>query len=227
MFPPDSNLAHERGTLEAATEARSRALAAGANLAARIPAETMLTGAIQRIAVTVERYPELRASQNMQLLQEQLTSTENRIAFAREFYSESVMRLNTAIATFPRNLIAGMMGVGPATLFVADEGTTDDRVIGNRGIENRKLSAAWWSKGRFCGEKSNDRNGTNTNYRVPNTRHRSPNTRPLPPQEKPGLIVLTSSMKTWLCSVLAVEAITLTGNIPRVAVDPAAIVMPN
>lgn len=115
-------LAHERGTLEAATEARSQAIAAGANLAARIPAEMLLSGALRQMTMTVENYPDLQASKNMQLLQEQLSSTENRIAFARQFYNESVMQLNTAIATFPRNLIAGMMGVERAQLFVADEG---------------------------------------------------------------------------------------------------------
>jgi len=125
-------LAHERGTLENVTEARAQAMAAGGNLAARVPAEMMLAGALRQMAVTAENYPELQASKNMQLLQEQMSSTENRIAFARQFYNESAMRLNTAIATFPRNLIAATMGLKRAQLFVADEG---DREVPKLVIE--------------------------------------------------------------------------------------------
>ena len=66
-------------------------------------------------------HPALRAAENMQLLQEQLTSTENRIAFARQCYNDFVREYNTALATFPRNLIAGLMGFSPASLFEADE----------------------------------------------------------------------------------------------------------
>jgi LemA protein len=113
-------MAHERSTLENVTQARTQAMAAGGNMAARISAETMLSGALGKMMVTAENYPELQASKNMQLLQEQLSSTENRIAFARQFYNESVLQLNTAIATFPRNLIAGVMGFLPAALFAAD-----------------------------------------------------------------------------------------------------------
>ena len=110
-------MAHERGTLEEVVRARAEAMAAGGNFAARIPAEMLLTGALGKIMVTAENYPELQASKNMRLLQEQLSSTENRIAFARQFYNESVMNFNTAIATFPRNLVAGVLGFSPAALF--------------------------------------------------------------------------------------------------------------
>lgn len=113
-------MAHERGTLENVTQARSQAMAAGGDMAARVIAEAALTGALGKMMVTAENYPELQASKNMQLLQEQLSSTENRIAFARQFYNESVLQLNTAIATFPRNLLAGLMGFSPAALFSAD-----------------------------------------------------------------------------------------------------------
>ena len=114
-------MAHERQVLEAVTSARAQALSAGSNLAARIAAEATLTGALGNLMAVAETYPELQAVKNMQLLQEQLATTENRIAFARQFYNESVMNLNTAIATFPRNLIAGMLGFSPATLFAAGE----------------------------------------------------------------------------------------------------------
>ena len=119
-------MAHERGTLENVTQARAQAMAAGGDIAARISAETMLTGVLGKLMMTAENYPELQASKNMQLLQEQLSSTENRIAFARQFYNESVMKLNTAIATFPRNLVAGLMGFSPAALFAADASERDN-----------------------------------------------------------------------------------------------------
>jgi len=113
-------MGHERQTLEAVTSARAQAMTAGAPIAARVVAETALTGAVGNLFAVAERYPTLRAASNFTLLQEQLTSTENRIAFARQFYNESVMQYNTAIATFPRNLIAPAMGFTRATLFAAE-----------------------------------------------------------------------------------------------------------
>ncbi|HEY6249897.1 MAG TPA: LemA family protein [Candidatus Angelobacter sp.] len=114
--------AHERQTLDAVTSARAQAMAPGAGIGARAVAELALTGAVGNLFAVAERYPTLRAAQNFTLLQEQLTSTENRIAFARQFYNESVMQYNTAIATFPRNLVAGAMGFTRATLFAAAPG---------------------------------------------------------------------------------------------------------
>lgn len=114
--------AHERQTLEAVTSARAQAIASGANIGARAVAELALTGAVGNLFAVAERYPTLRAAQNFTLLQEQLNSTENRIAFARQFYNESVMQYNTAIATFPRNLLAGAMGFTRATMFAAEAG---------------------------------------------------------------------------------------------------------
>jgi LemA protein len=81
-----------------------------------------LTGAVGNLFAVAERYPTLKASQQFLLLQEQLTSTENRIAYARQYYNESVRRYNTALAEFPRNMLAGMMGFSAAALFEADEG---------------------------------------------------------------------------------------------------------
>jgi len=85
-------------------------------------AEIALTGAVSNLFVSAERYPALKASQQFLLLQEQITSTENRIAFARQHYNECVRKYNTAQAEFPRNLIAGSMGFTPATLFAAEWG---------------------------------------------------------------------------------------------------------
>ena len=114
-------MAHERSTLEAVTEARTQAMAAGANVAERSAAESALTGALGKLFAVAENYPQLRAVESVQLLQEQLTSTENRIAFARQFYNDEVMKFNTAQATFPRNLFAGAFGFSPATMFAAQE----------------------------------------------------------------------------------------------------------
>ena len=115
-------MTHERQTLEAVTGARAQAISAGANIGARALAETALTGAVGNLFAVAERYPTLHAAQNFTLLQEQLTSTENRIAFARQFYNESVLKYNTAIATFPRNVVAGAMGFAAAKLFAAEPG---------------------------------------------------------------------------------------------------------
>jgi len=81
-----------------------------------------LTGAVGNLFAVVERYPTLRASQSFLLLQEQLTSTENRIAFARQHYNEAVRQYNTALAEFPRNLIAGVFGFSASSLFAANAG---------------------------------------------------------------------------------------------------------
>jgi LemA protein len=116
-------MTHERETLEAVTRARTQAVtASGADLGTRAVAEMALTGAVGNLFAIAEHYPTLKASQQFLLLQEQLTSTENRIAYARQHYNECVRRYNTALAEFPRNLIAGMMGFSPSPLFAADAG---------------------------------------------------------------------------------------------------------
>ena len=122
-------MAHERETLEEVTRARSQAIsvsASGADLATRAVTEMALGSAVGNLFVKAERYPTLKASQQFLLLQEQLTSTENRIAYARQHYNESVRRYNTALAEFPRNLLAGILGFSPSPLFAAEVG---DRVL--------------------------------------------------------------------------------------------------
>ncbi|HYX53527.1 MAG TPA: LemA family protein [Candidatus Limnocylindrales bacterium] len=121
-------MGHERETLEAVTKARAQAVAGsgGASIATRVLAETVLGQAVSNLMVTAERYPELKASDNFLMLQEQLTSTENRIAFARQHYNDSVRRFNTAIAEFPKNLIAGALGFIAEPLFAAD---ASDRAV--------------------------------------------------------------------------------------------------
>jgi len=98
---------HERGTLEAITNARSKAMAAG-SVGEKASAENALSGAIGQFYVVVENYPELKADTNFLSLQEELTSTENRIAFARQAYNDQVLFLNNKIQMFPSNIIAGM-----------------------------------------------------------------------------------------------------------------------
>ncbi len=113
---------HERETLEAVTQARNQAVAglqkasgnvgdAGA-MAGLAGAEGMLAGALGRLFAVVEAYPDLKANQNMMALQEELTSTENKVAFARQAYNDSVMVYNTYRQSFPPVLFAGMFGHG-------------------------------------------------------------------------------------------------------------------
>ncbi len=103
--------AHERGTFEAVTNARNMAQAAiGKGVAAQAKAEGELSGFLGRLLAVAEAYPELKANQNFLALQEELTSTENKIAFSRQFYNESVLHFNNKIQMFPSNIIAGMFG---------------------------------------------------------------------------------------------------------------------
>ncbi|MGD0087868.1 MAG: LemA family protein [Verrucomicrobiota bacterium] len=122
---------HERETLEAVTQARNIAYAASKAAAANPgdasamktlgSAETGLGGTLSRLMMVSEAYPDLKANQNMMQLTEELTSTENKISFARQAYNDSVMTYNTDREVFPSNLIAGMFNFGPAELFVIDK----------------------------------------------------------------------------------------------------------
>jgi LemA protein len=108
--------AHERGTLEAVIQARNMAVAAK-GVAERAQAENVLTGALKSLFAVAEAYPELKANQNFMSLQEELTSTENKVAFSRQFYNDSVMSYNTQIEVFPQNIIANMFGFGRREFF--------------------------------------------------------------------------------------------------------------
>ena len=109
-------MGHERGTLEAITKARSEAMSAKGPAQAG-PAEAALSGALRGLMVNVERYPDLKASQNFLALQEELSSTENKISFARQAYNDSVTRYNSKIQTIPSNLVAGPAGFSKRELF--------------------------------------------------------------------------------------------------------------
>jgi LemA protein len=124
-------LKHEHSTLEDVIKARNIALAASQTAAANpadgnamkglVSAEGGLTGALSRLMVVSEQYPDLKANQNMIQLTEELTSTENKIAFARQAYNDSVMQYNTTRETFPNVLLAGALGFLPAELFHVED----------------------------------------------------------------------------------------------------------
>jgi len=102
----------EKDTLEAVVNARSKAMESGAgggmNVKETAAAETALTGALGKLFVVMERYPDLKSSQNVRDLQEELSSTENKIAFARQFYNDTATNYNTKQQQFPTNLVAGL-----------------------------------------------------------------------------------------------------------------------
>ena len=112
----------ERSTLEAVTKARTAAQQAiGQGPAAQAKAEDELSGALSRLMVVVERYPDLKANQNFLALQEQLTATENKISFSRQFYNDSVLNYNNRIQMFPSNVVAGMTGFKQGEFFKVEE----------------------------------------------------------------------------------------------------------
>ena len=107
---------HERDTLENITKARTNAMqASGAAAAGK--AEGELSGAISKLMLVVENYPDLKANQNFLALQEELSSTENKVGFSRQFYNDSVLRFNTKTQTFPSNIVANMFGFKQAEFF--------------------------------------------------------------------------------------------------------------
>ena len=112
---------HESKTLESVVAARQQAVAAP-TVDARIAAEGQLSGALSRLLVVSEQYPDLKANTNFLALQEELSSTENKISFARQAYNDAATTYNTRIETFPSNIIAGNFGFKPEPLFqVSDE----------------------------------------------------------------------------------------------------------
>lgn len=111
---------HERGTLEAVVEARSKAINA-ANPEARVAAEGQLSQALGRLMMLTENYPQLKANENFMNLQEELTSTENKVGFSRQYYNDSVMGYNTRIQSFPQNILAGMFGFHASPFFELED----------------------------------------------------------------------------------------------------------
>ena len=122
---------HESGTLEAVIKARNIAYTASQAAAANpadagavkslLSAESGLAGAMSRLMVVSEQYPELKANQNMMQLTEEITSTENKISFARQAYNDAVMVYNTTRESFPTNILAGMFNFAEAQLFKIED----------------------------------------------------------------------------------------------------------
>ena len=112
--------AHESETLERVVQARNQAISA-TGVAQQAEAENMLSGALRQLFALSEAYPNLKANENFARLQEELTSTENRIAFARQHYNDSAANYNTACQTFPNNLLAGMFGFKLEDFFELEE----------------------------------------------------------------------------------------------------------
>ncbi len=130
-------MAHERGTLEAVITARNNAMA-GLKVAAANPgdatavqqlsgADTQLTGALSRLMAVAESYPDLKANQNMLQLSEELTSTENKVAFARQAYNDAVMSYNNTREVFPNSMVAGWKNFQPAELLQIE--SVEKRVV--------------------------------------------------------------------------------------------------
>ena len=109
-------MAHERGTLESVTKARQMAVDAS-SIKDKLAAENMLTSTLRSLMAVSENYPNLKADQTMLRLQEELTSTENKISFARQYYNDEVNRLNAAVQSFPSNVIAAQFGFKNAEFF--------------------------------------------------------------------------------------------------------------
>jgi LemA protein len=119
---------HERGTFEAVTNARAAAVNAGStgDPSKVGAAENVLTQSLRSLFAVAEAYPDLKAAENFRQLQEELTATEDKIAFARQFYNTSVRDYLTATQTFPRNLFAGALGFQPVPFL---EGEEADRAV--------------------------------------------------------------------------------------------------
>lgn len=115
---------HERATLDAVATARGGAIAAAGTpgVVDRADAEDNLSRALGRLFALAEAYPELKANQNFAALQGELARTEDKIAYARQFYNSAVFTFNTSVQSIPTNLIAGVGGFGPADFFQARDG---------------------------------------------------------------------------------------------------------
>ncbi|MGE5678792.1 MAG: LemA family protein [Pseudomonadota bacterium] len=111
---------HEAGTLEAVVKARNQYISA-VTPEEMMKANTEMTGALSRLFALAENYPDLKANTNFMELQNELTQVEDKIAYARQFYNDTVMIFNNAIQVFPANLLAGLFGFKEETYFKADE----------------------------------------------------------------------------------------------------------
>ena len=119
--------AHERQTLEAVVAARQQAVSAN-GVEEQAQAENMLTGALRQLFAVAEAYPDLKANQNFLALQEELTGTEGRIAYARQFYNDQVLHYDNAREQFPSSIFAGMFNFEEATYFEVEDAASREPV---------------------------------------------------------------------------------------------------
>jgi len=113
-------MSHERETLEAVTRARQQAIQVSDSVLDKAKAENMLSQTLRSLFAVAESYPDLKANQNFLSLQEELTSTENKISFARQYYNDSVLRYNNKTELFPSNIVAGMFNFTRSDFFEVD-----------------------------------------------------------------------------------------------------------
>ena len=121
--------AHERELFERVTRARSRAIEATA-VPDQATAEDQITAGLRQLLAVAEAYPELKANQNFLALQEELSGTESKIAYARQFYNDQVMRLNTLIGSFPSNLVANVFGFTTREFFDIEDPVRGPAAVG-------------------------------------------------------------------------------------------------
>jgi len=113
--------AHERGTLDAVVKARQQAVSFTGSVEERAKVENMLTQSLRSLFAVAEAYPDLKANQSFLKLQEEISGTENKIGFARQYYNDATMRYKNRIEMFPSNVIAGMFNFHPEPFFQLEE----------------------------------------------------------------------------------------------------------
>jgi len=122
--------AHEKDTLDRVIQARNSAIAAPSTPGAQAQADNVLTGALRQVFALSEAYPDLKANQNFLALQEELTATEGRVAYARQFYNDSVLNYNNKLQTFPTVIFANMLKFDKREYFEADEASREVPKVG-------------------------------------------------------------------------------------------------
>jgi LemA protein len=119
--------AHERGTLDAVVKARQQAVSFSGSVEERAKVENALTQSLRSLFAVAEAYPDLKANQNFLALQDELSGTENKIGFSRQYYNDAAMRFKNLVEIFPSNIFAGMFGFQPEPFYQVEE--AEDRVV--------------------------------------------------------------------------------------------------
>jgi LemA protein len=122
--------AHEKQTLDAVIQARNAAMTATSDPHAQAAADNQMTGALRQLFALSEAYPDLKANQNFLALQEELSATEGRVAYARQFYNDTVLNYNNKLQAFPTVILANMLKFAKREYFEADEGSREVPKVG-------------------------------------------------------------------------------------------------